>query len=107
MKKEKDKASLRSYPAPWKGELVLVCSKCTKKLKHKQGALNVRKWLRTRRNKDENAPQLRVIGVNCVKMCPKGGITVATQHQLGQTPPEVSIIRSSADLEALYQQLSA
>jgi predicted metal-binding protein len=99
---------LRSYPAPWQGELVLVCTKCTKKLKRrKDGGLNVRKWLKKRSKKSGNGLELRVIGVNCVKMCPKDGITIATQKQLGREPAEVSIVYSEGDLEALYAQLSA
>jgi hypothetical protein len=40
-------------------------------------------------------------------MCPKDGITIATQKQLGREPAEVSIVYSEGDLEALYAQLSA
>ena len=109
-KKNKEQAKLvqlRNYPAPWKGELVLVCTKCTKKLKkHDSRFANVRKWFKKRAKLAEDAPTIRVIGVNCVKMCPKGGVTVATQQQLGHEPAQVSIIRSEADLEALYSSLS-
>lgn len=105
---ETEETNLRSYPAPWKGELLLVCTKCTKKLKkQKSGFANVKKWFKKRAKRAENGPELRVIGVNCVKMCPKNGITIATQQQLGREPAEVSIIRSEEDLEALYRQLSA
>ena len=98
---------LRSYTAPWKGELLLVCTKCTKKLKkHDSPFANVRKWFKKRAKQDENGQIVRVIGVNCVKMCPKGGVTVATQQQLGREPAEVSIVRSESDLEALYADLS-
>ena len=98
---------LRAYSAPWKGELLLVCTKCTKKLKkHDSPFGNIRKWFKWRSKHAENGPNVRVIGVNCVKMCPKGGVTVATQQQLGQRPPQVSIIWSEADLEALYASLS-
>ncbi len=103
-----EKQQLRSYPAPWKGELVLVCTKCMKKQKKQESPFaNIRKWLKERVKAAENGPKLRVISVKCVKMCPKDGITIATQQQLGRRPADVSIIRSEADLELLYAQLSA
>jgi hypothetical protein len=85
-----------------------VCTKCTKKLKkHDSPFANVRKWFKKRTKHAEGGPAIRVIGVNCVKMCPKGAITVATQQQLGSNPAQVSIVRSEADLEALYASLSS
>ncbi len=97
---------LRSYPAPWKGELLLVCTKCTKKLKNNSVVANVRKWLKHRAKQSESGQKMRVIGISCIKMCPKGGVTVSTQQQLGHEPAQVSIIRSEVDLEALYRQMS-
>jgi hypothetical protein len=94
---------LRSYRAPWKGELLLVCRKCQKKLKHeKNGLAKLRKALKKRARHDENGPRFHVLEVPCLKMCPEGGITVCTQRQVGRG--ECSIVRSSADIDALYQQ---
>jgi hypothetical protein len=96
---------VRSYPAPWKGELLLVCRKCQKKLKHegkKNGISKLNKALKRRARHDENAATLYVLQVPCLKMCPRGGVTVCTQRQLGRG--ECSIVRSSADIDALYQQ---
>ena len=39
-------------------------------------------------------------------MCPKGGVTIARQHQLGDEGGEVSILRTEADLEGLYALIS-
>jgi len=108
--KKSDAASvqLKSYPAPWKGQLVLVCSKCTRKLKHHgDGSLNVKRWLKTRQKESKTGNKLKILAIKCVKMCPKNGVTIATQQQLSRKPAEVSIIRSEADLEMLYQQLSS
>lgn len=99
---------LRSYPAPWKGELVLVCSKCTRKWKkhgEKNDYIDVKKGLKSRFKRSKNAQKVRILSINCVKMCPKNAATVATQEQLGRSPAEVSIIRTEADLDALYAQL--
>ena len=106
-KEQAELVQLRAYAAPWKGELLLACTKCTKKLKkHDSPVANVRKWFKKRAKQTDDGLTVRVIGVNCVKMCPKGGITVATQQQLGHSPAQVSIVRSEADLEALYASLS-
>lgn len=98
---------LRSYPAPWKGELLLYCTKCSRKWKKsgKKGFVDVRKGLKKRSKASEEGPKLRMIGVGCVKMCPKNAVTVTTREQLGSTPATVSIIHNEADLDALYARL--
>jgi hypothetical protein len=102
---EPRQGAVRSYQGPWKGELLLVCRKCQKKLKHdgkKNGIAKLSKALKKRARHDENAPRLHVIEVTCLKMCPEGGITICTQRQLGRG--ECSIVRSKADVDMLYQQ---
>ncbi len=106
-------SALRGYKAPWRGELILACSKCQKKLKkrkHSAGFASLKKWFKRRSKADNDAPEVRIVGIDCIKLCPKAGVTISTQHQLGATGREVSIIRSEADLEQLYlhvQQLRA
>src|ERR1700735_2178017 len=70
---------LRSYRGPWKGQLVLVCRKCQKKIKHsgtknKLGKLS--KTLKKRARRQEGGAVIDTVGVSCLGMCPKGGITV-------------------------------
>jgi hypothetical protein len=99
---------VRTYGAPWKGQLLLVCRKCQKKLKHggkKQSVSKLSKALKKRARDDENAPKLHVIEVSCLNLCPKGGVTVCTQRQLADG--ECSIVRSRADVDALYEQQKA
>lgn len=99
---------MRNYPAPWSGELLLVCRKCQKKLKHdgkKNGISKLSKALKKRARHDDDAVRLHILQVPCLKMCPKGGVTVCTQRQLGRG--ECSIVRSSTDVDALYQQYRA
>jgi hypothetical protein len=93
--------AMQSYPIPWKGQLVLACGKCQKKLKRSGGA-KLSKALKKRAHQDEDGLKLRVIEVDCLKMCPKGGITVCTQGQLGRN--ECSIVRNRADVDSLYEQ---
>jgi hypothetical protein len=90
---------LRSYRAPWKGQLVLVCRKCQRKLKKSSGIAKVAKGL-----KKQEGPKLHIIQVPCLKMCPKGGVTVCTQGQLARG--ECSIVRSKEDLEALQHSIT-
>jgi predicted metal-binding protein len=99
---------VRSYGVPWKGQLLLVCRKCQKKLKpggKKQALSKLSKALKKRARHDENAPKLHVIEVSCLNLCPKGGVTVCTQHQLAHG--KCSIVRSGADVDALYEQQKA
>jgi hypothetical protein len=107
---EKEQSILRSYKAPWRGELLLACTKCQRKLKKHKGTktfANVKKWFKRRGKKDDGAPEVRVVGIDCIKLCPKAGVTIARQHQLGDLGGEVSILRSEADLEDVYTLISA
>ncbi len=94
-----------TYQIPWKGQLVLACGKCQKKLKRSDGVAKLSKALKKRARRDEDGPKLRVIEVSCLKMCPKGGVTVCTQAQLGRN--ECSIVRNRADVDSLYQECKA
>jgi predicted metal-binding protein len=98
-------ALVRTYPAPWKGQLVMVCRKCQNKLKHggkKNGLAKLRKALKQRARQDEDSLRLHVVDVSCLKMCPKGGVTVCTQQQLEDE--QCSIMRTNADVDALLLQ---
>ena len=97
--------TMQSYPIPWKGQLVLACGKCQKKLKRnktKDGSAKLSKALKKRAKQDEDGLKLRVVEVDCLKMCPKDGVTVCTQGQLGRN--ECSIVRTRADVDSLYEQ---
>jgi hypothetical protein len=80
---------------------VLACGKCQKKMKRSWGA-KLSKALKKRAKRDENGLRLSVVEVDCLKMCPKDGITVCTQGQLGRN--ECSIVRTRADVDSLYEQ---
>jgi predicted metal-binding protein len=96
---------VRTYPAPWKGQLVMVCRKCQNKLKHegkKNGLAKLKKTLKKRARRDEDGLRLYIVDVSCLNLCPKGGVTVCTQQQLENE--ECSIVRTSADVNALLMQ---
>jgi predicted metal-binding protein len=95
---------IRSYRAPWKGQLLLVCRKCQKKLKHsgkRNRMAKLAKGLKRRSRHDDDGTKLHVIQVPCLKMCPKGGVTVCTQAQLALG--ECSIVRTKEDVEVLLE----
>ena len=99
---------VRSYPAPWKGQVVLACRKCQKKLKQagkKRGMAKLSKELKSRTGKHEQRLELTVLDVPCLKLCPKGGVTVCTQQQLAKN--RCSIMYNGADLDALVAQCRA
>ena len=90
-------SSLRTYRTAWKGQLVLVCRKCQKKLRHsgkRKGLAKLGKQLKQQ--------QFHVIEVSCLKLCPKGAVTVCTQQQIGRN--ECSLVRGKADVDALIRQ---
>lgn len=96
---------VRSYRAPWKGELILVCRKCQRKLKHagkKDGMAKLSKGLKKRAKRNQDGLKLHVIEVPCLELCPKGGVTVCTQRQLGRG--ECSIVYTTEDLDALVAE---
>jgi predicted metal-binding protein len=96
---------LRTYPATWKGQLVLACSKCRKKLKKSGEAhslIDLKRELKKRSKHDEDGVRIRVVNVSCLKMCPKDAITVCTQRQLGDN--QCSILRTQNDIDTLYSE---
>jgi predicted metal-binding protein len=98
---------LRIYREPWKGQLVLACGKCQKKLKKnggKQGVASLKKSLKQRSHTDP-ALRLRVATISCLKLCPKGGVTVCTQGQVGRG--ECSIVYTQEDVDKLYATIQS
>ncbi len=94
---------LRIYATPWKGEPVFACLKCQRKLKKGKGpkALRkIKKWFRKRSS--ESAHPVSVIGISCVDLCPKNGVTIFSARQLKRQRPRVCIARSESDLEQIY-----
>jgi predicted metal-binding protein len=100
--------SLRSYNGPWKGELVLVCRKCQKKLKHRGGnqkLARLGKTLNKRARRHDRHLEISAVNVPCLKMCPKEGVTVCTGPQLARR--ECSVLRSLSDVDALINRCVA
>jgi hypothetical protein len=93
---------LRTYRGPWKGQILLACRKCQKKLKQdgkKNGIAKLGKAIKKRAKRHEDSADLRLVQVSCLKLCPKGAVTVCTQQQLSRN--ECSIVRTLADIDLL------
>jgi hypothetical protein len=102
--------TLKTYPAPWAGRLVLACRKCQKKLKGDTGLVGLAKLKKSIKrynkaikrddlNRDAGALHviaLHVIQVPCMDVCPKDGVTVYRPDC-----DRLSILRSVGDIEAL------
>ena len=99
---------VRGYRGPWKGQLVLICRKCQKKIKHsgtKNKLAKLGKTLKKRARRQESGAEIYTVGVSCLGMCPKGGITVCTGQLLARH--ECLILRSQDDVDALIEQCAA
>jgi hypothetical protein len=100
--KDQQAPGLRIYRAPWKGHLVVACGKCQKKRRRRGDAEGLGKLKKTfkRAKGGSEGFKLRVATVSCLKLCPKDGVSVCTQGQLGRG--ECSIVQSQSDVNALY-----
>ena len=100
-------ASLRTVSSRFRGPALLVCSKCERKLRksgqHRHVA-RLRKSLRKLAKADAAARRVHTVAVSCLKLCPRGAVTVCTQANLRQTPPTLTLIRTRQDVTELYRQ---
>jgi hypothetical protein len=91
---------VKSYRPPWKGDLLLACRNCQKKLKGEPGLRALAKVKKTikRLNKEPPNAVLHVINVPCMDLCPLNGVTVCNPSHI---PHRLSILRSKQDINAL------
>jgi predicted metal-binding protein len=95
--------SLKSYPPTWKGDLLLACRKCQKKLKGEPGMrllVRLKKTIK-QRNRNHPAQGLHVISVPCMDLCPKGAVTICLPANDTAT---LAILRNRDDVDELYQR---
>jgi len=93
-------SSLKTYPAPWEGEIILACKKCQKKLKSDKDLQSLAKLKKTvkRYNIEHPGRRLYVINVPCMDLCPKDGVTVCCP---ARDSNRLAVLRSSEDLSLL------
>lgn len=91
---------LKSYQGPWKGEILLACGKCQRKLRKAKDAAGLGKLRKTLKR---SSLRLFVINTPCLDVCPKGGVTVCTRGQVARG--EFSIVRTTEDLKILIGSL--
>ncbi len=91
----------KSYAAPWVGQLVLACRKCQKKLKHdnRAGALAKLKKAAKKYNRENPEERVHLVNVQCMDLCPKGGVTVCVP---ARNPGRLSILSSDKQIADLY-----
>ena len=90
----------KTYPVPWRGQLLLACHKCQKKLKRDHGLRALAKLKKTvkRYNKEHPDHLLHVINVPCMDLCPGDAVTVCCP---ARDSTRLSILHSKEDLERL------
>jgi hypothetical protein len=97
---------IKTYPAPWEGDLILACRRCQRRLRksgHEPAFAKLKKWLKKRSRKNASTPRLHLIEIPCQNICPKGGLVVCSQAQLAARPAGFSIIRSEFEMENFCQ----
>ena len=98
---------LKTFKAHWtrKGaQLLLACAKCQRKLRSEDdpaGLAKLKKTLKKQARLQGLATRLIVLPVKCLKVCPKHGVAVCTQAQLGAG--QGSILRSTQDIALLLR----
>jgi ABC-type arginine transport system ATPase subunit len=91
----------RSYPAPWKGEIILACKRCQKRLRKSRPSARfarLRKWVHAKVRKDKLSAPVHLVEIPCQKICPKNGIVVCNRAQLSEQPARFSIISSGRQM---------
>lgn len=90
--------------APWEG-VALVCRKCGKRLGGgfgKKGKQDLSKVLRTSLKESGRRRALRVVGVDCLGLCPKNAVCVVGPGM----PGHVVVVPAGADAAAVIEALS-
>jgi len=92
---------LKTYAAPWEGEILLACRKCQKKLKPHDSLRELARLKKTVKgfNKEHPDQRIHVINVPCMDLCPKDGVTVCLPVRQST---ELYILRSREDLNRLW-----
>lgn len=99
-------SELKSWPAPWQGDLLLACRKCQKKLKKhsaRPARANLKKAVK-RLNRKHPAAPLHVLNVPCMKLCPKDAVTICDPRR---SPSRLAMLRSDAEIDSLYRDTTA
>lgn len=94
-------AGLKQYRAPWKGQLVLACGKCQKRMSRKGKSGRPFKLKAELKRALGGAARVRVLRIPCIKLCPRAGIAICTQAQFGRgSAPSSRRQTTSASLPA-------
>lgn len=91
---------LKSYPPTWKGDLLLACKECQKKLKGDNDLRALAKLKKTIRhwNKEHPDALLHVINVPCMDLCPSKGVAICDPSS---APHRLLVLQSEHDVQYL------
>ncbi len=100
---------LRRYKAPWKGRAVLACRKCQRRLRRADRSALGGRLGQALKNmaKEAGTPSVSVIAIGCQGVCPRRGVVVCAGDQFAGDRQTVSIVRSDADVEALFHSCAS
>lgn len=96
-KNPRERAALRSEPAPW-SQIVVLCSKCMRRQDREDLRGDLRKALKQAGRKD-----VRVVLSGCLDLCPDDGVTVVRSVDLAAQPPRLHVHHRNASLEPLLR----
>ncbi len=100
-----DVAPATGVPAPWQGDVLLMCEKCLGKLDG-DDRKNLRRWFKDRLAQDGLRKQYRLAETSCLDLCPKGRVTMVIGRDLAGPAPLVFPVAPGDDLEPVYQRLT-
>ena len=92
--------NFKTYPAPWRGQIILACRKCQKKLKGNKDLEALARLKKTikRHNKAHPDRPLHLVNIPCTDLCPKNGVTACLPTQ---DPTRLLVLRSEDDIERI------
>ncbi len=96
-------SGLRVIPSKFEGQVLLVCRKCQKKSGVRKAVAGLKKSLKRLGKRDAEPVRFHVVGVGCMKLCPKGAVTVCDRAGMRTEPVGLTLVRDKDDVRALYE----
>ncbi len=101
--------SFQPETPPWSDELVVICSKCGKKLASKDNedpSELLKSELKARVKEEELKHQLRVVTSSCMDLCPKDRIAVAVIRRDGHPAVDTFSVSLETSASAIWNKIS-
>lgn len=101
--------SFQPEAPPWSDALVVICSKCGKKLASKENedpSEELKGELKSRVKEEGLKHQLRVVTSSCMDLCPKDRIAVAVIRRDGRPAVDTFSVTLETSRDALWKKIS-